>query len=74
MTEYGAIQEPLFLDERIIGLLENAERIVYETECANHCVFFHAGRPCRDCGEFAPAANGYIACDGYRQLGELEAF
>lgn len=67
-------QIPLFFDEKRIALLLNAESLIDETECHNWCVHHIPGRTCHDCAQFAPAANGYIACDGYRQLGELEAF
>ena len=63
---------PLFLGEKSMALLLNAEALIEETECRNWCVLYVPGRPCRDCIGFAPAASGYIACDGYMQIGELE--
>lgn len=71
-SKQGSKQIPLFFDEKSLTLLLNAEALIYETECRNWCVHHMPGRPCRDCAHFAPAANGYIACDGYRQIGELE--
>lgn len=65
-------QVPLFFEEKSLALLLNAESLVEETECRNWCVHYAQGRPCRDCAHFAPAASGYIACDGYRQIGDLE--
>jgi hypothetical protein len=64
------MQTPLFFGEKSVRLLLNAEALVYETECRNHCVSHRAGRACRDCPRFEPAASGYIACDGYRQIGD----
>lgn len=68
----GAKQMPLFFEEKSLALLLNAESLIEETECRNWCVHYAQGRPCRDCAHFAPAASGYIACDGYRQIGDLE--
>lgn len=65
-------QMPLFFEEKSLALLLNAEALIEETECRNWCVHNVPGRPCRDCADFAPAASGYIACDGYRQAANLE--
>lgn len=63
-------QLPLFFDEKSLALLLNAEALIEETECRNWCALYIPGRPCRDCASFSPAANGYIACDGYIQIGD----
>lgn len=50
-------------------LLANAEQLLYESECMNHCVHFVNGKGAGDCPCFKAAANGYITCDGYDQEG-----
>ena len=72
MLKQVAKQVPLFFEEKSLRLLLNAEGIIEETECGNWCVHSVPGRSCRDCPCFSPAASGYIACDGYLQVGELE--
>lgn len=68
----GSKQVPLFFDEKSLALLLNAESAIEDTECRNWCAHYVPGRPCRDCPGFAPAASGYVQCDGYRQTADLE--
>ena len=50
-------------------LLANAEQLLYENECMNHCKNLVIGKGAGDCPCFKAAANGYITCDGYEQEG-----
>ena len=63
----------LLLSDQAWQLLANAEALVYETECENHCTHFREGCFCGECPFFRAAASGYIACDGYEQEGEVAA-
>ena len=58
----------LLMSERSLQLLAMAEEWIYETECTNRCRRFEGeGTYCNECPAFAPAASGYLACDGYEQ-------
>lgn len=63
----------LFLDERQLALLGNAEATINEAYCANWCAHHVPAVPCTACADFSPAADGHVACDAYEPVGEVVA-
>ena len=63
-------EPPLWISDKALQLLANAEGLVYDNDCTNHCVHHREGVFCGECPHFVPASNGYVACDGYAQAGE----
>ena len=60
----------LLISAECMQLLANAEALLYDTECTNHCIHHRGeGVYCNECPDFKAAANGYITCDGYEQEG-----
>ena len=59
----------MLVSAECMQLLANAESLLYDTECTNHCIHHREGAYCGECPSFKASASGYITCDGYEQEG-----